>query len=135
MPDTQQHSPTVISYARALLETASEQSQAEAVNADLQALREAIESNPSFTAFLRDPAICDEQRLKSLEAALRGASPLLLNFVRVVAQHGRLGSLTRIADAHEDLLSEQLGKIEVDVIVAQKLDAAQLEQVRQKVSR
>ena len=57
-----------------------------------------------------------------------------MNFVGVVAQHNRLADLPRIADAYEDLLGEMLGKIEVDVIVAQKLSADQLEQVRQKVS-
>lgn len=129
-----QYSPAVVSYARALLELASEQNQAEPLNADLQAFREAIQSDPAFNAFLRDPAIGAEQRLKTLKTALSGASPLLMNFVGVVAQHNRLADLPSIADAYDDLLGEMLGKIEVDVIVAQKLDANQLEQVRQKVS-
>ena len=51
------YSPAVVSYARALLELASEQNQAEPLNVDLQAFREAIQSDPAFNAFLRDPAI------------------------------------------------------------------------------
>ncbi len=134
MQDTQQHSPAVISYARALLELANEQNQAEAMNVDLQALREAIEGDPSFVAFLRDPGISNDLRLATLKNAISGASPLLVNFLGVVAQHARMSDLPHIAEAYEDLLGEQLGKVEVDVIVAQKLDADQLEQVRQKVS-
>lgn len=132
--DTQQHSPMVISYARALLELASEQNAAEAVNADLQALREALEGDTSFKAFLRDPGISDEQRLKALRSAVGNSSPLLSNFLGVIAQHNRFAQLVNIAEAYEDLLGEQLGKIEVDVIVAKKLDGDQLEKVRQKVS-
>ena len=136
MPSTaaQQHSPTVISYARALLELATEQGQAEAINAELQALSEAVQSDPSFTAFLRDPGISEEQRLAVLKRALSGGSPLLLNFLGVVSTHGRLPLVRQLAEAYDDLLAEQLGKIEVDVIVAKRLDADQLEQVRRRVS-
>jgi F-type H+-transporting ATPase subunit delta len=38
-------------------------------------------------------------------------------------------------EAFNDLLEEQLGNVEVDVTVAQRLDAGQLEQVRQRVSQ
>src|SRR3954469_22519559 len=54
--------------------------------------------------------------------------------MQLLASKGKLAHLDQIADAYDDLLDEQLGKIEVDVTVAQKLTAEQLEQVRQKVS-
>jgi F-type H+-transporting ATPase subunit delta len=47
----------------------------------------------------------------------------------------RLKEIPAIAAAYDDLLDEKLGKIEVDVTVAQKLSPDQLEQVRQRVSQ
>lgn len=131
-----QHSPTVIAYARSLLELANEQNQAEPINRDLGALAEALESDDSFDHFLRSPSISDTDRLDVLKKAIGGgASPLLGNFLGVLGSHGRLALLPKIADAYDELLGQQLGKIEVDVTVAQKLSPEQLEQVRAKVSQ
>jgi len=59
---------------------------------------------------------------------------LLLNFMLLVNQKGRLSLLPAIAGAYDDLLDERHGKVEVDVTVSQKLDNDQIETVRQKVS-
>lgn len=130
------HSATSISYAKSLLQLANESNQAEAINADLQALREAMDSDPSFAQFFRNPSISDAERLEVLNKALSGGgSQLLKNFLGVLGAHGRLGTLADVAGAYDDLLGEQLGKIEVDVTVAQRLTPDQLEQVRQRVSQ
>ena len=102
---------------------------------DLQALREAIESDPTFKEFLSNPSVSTGDRARVLKSTLEGrASQLLRNFVGVLAANGRLGLLTQAAEAYDGLLGEQLGKVEVDVIVAQRLTPEQLEKVRQKVS-
>jgi F-type H+-transporting ATPase subunit delta len=136
MSQNNQHSQTAVAYAKSLLELANESNQAEAINADLQALREALDSDPSFAQFFRNPSISDAERLEVLNKALSGGgSQLLKNFLGVLGAHGRLGILADVAGAYDDLLGEQLGKIEVDVTVAQKLSPDQLELVRQKVSQ
>ncbi len=137
MAQNNQHSQTAVAYAKSLLELANESNQAEAINADLEALREATESDASFAQFFRNPSISDADRLAVLTKSLSGVggSQLLTNFLGVLGQHGRLGILADVAGAYDDLLGEQLGKIEVDVTVAQKLSPDQLEQVRQKVSQ
>ena len=69
-----------------------------------------------------------------MERVLKGqVSPLMWNFLQVLNQKGRLGLLGQIAAAYDELLDEQLGKVEVDVTVAQRLTDEQLEQVRQRV--
>ena len=134
MAQNTQHSPTVIAYAKSLLELATEQKQAEPINGELTAIGEAIRSNDSFENFLRSPSVSDDDRLAVLKKATTGASQLVSNFLGVLASHSRLGLLSQIAEAYDDQLGEQLGKIEVDVTVAQKLTSEQLEKVRQKVS-
>ncbi|HEX3358521.1 MAG TPA: ATP synthase F1 subunit delta [Tepidisphaeraceae bacterium] len=128
-------SPTAVSYATALLELANERKQTEQIGEDLSGLRQLLTDNPMFGAYLADPSIGDTERSATLKRIFEGKiAPLLEHFMEVLAAKGKLGHLREIADAFDDLLDEQLGKIEVDVTVAQKLTPEQLEEVRQKVS-
>ncbi len=132
---TTHHSPTILSYAQSLLELASEQNQAEPIGQEIGQLAEVIEQNPTFAAYLADPGIGQEDRANVLKHTFSGkVSPLMWNFIGVLNLKRRLKNLPEIASAYDDLLDEKLGKIEVDVTVAQKLSADQLEQVRQRVS-
>lgn len=130
-------SSTANAYARSLLELANEQGQqAEAMGRELAEIRDIIRANPGFADFLSNPGIGGAERTEALERVFRGkVSPLIWNFMGVLNAHGRIGQLAQIADAYEDLLEEQMGIVEVDVTVAQRLDPDQLEQVRQRVSQ
>jgi F-type H+-transporting ATPase subunit delta len=135
MPKTDQTSPVAIAYARSLLELAEERKQMEQADEELRVLREVVEANPTFRAFLRDPAIGEQERADTIKRVFGGKlSPLVMNFLGVVNAHGRLGMIEEIARAYDELLDERLGKIEVDVTVAQRLGPDQLEQVRRSVS-
>jgi len=136
MPETTHNSPTAVVYAQSLLELANEQKQAEAIGQELAGIGEIIDQNPTFSQFLIDPAISEDERAKLIQNVFGGrVSKLLMNFLGVLNVKGRTGLLGQIASAYQDLLDEQLGKIEVDVTVAQKLTPEQLETVRQKVSQ
>ena len=127
--------PTAVAYARSLLELAGERNQADEVGQEMAAARELLEQNPTFAAFVADPGIGAAERTATLERIFRGrASPLVMNFLGVLNNRGRLRLLDAVAQAYNDLLDEQKGNVEVDVTVAQRLDPEQLEQVRQRVS-
>src|SRR5258707_1002310 len=122
-------------YARSLLELANENKSAETTGAELGALKTILEGNPSFRMYLTDPAIGTDERHAALSRIFRSnVSPLLYNFLGVLNQKGRLSILSQAIEAYDDLLREQLGKIEVELYVAQKLADTQLESVRQRVS-
>jgi F-type H+-transporting ATPase subunit delta len=128
--------PTAVAYARSLLELATEGGQADEVGREMAGVRELLEQNPTFAAFLADPGIGAAERTATLEKLFRGrASPLVFNFLGVVNNHGRMRLLGPIAQAYGDLLDAQKGNVEVDVTVAQRLTPDQLEQVRQRVSQ
>ena len=132
---TSHSSPTAVSYAQALLDLATEQGQAEAAGQELTDLRTVLDEYPAFAEFLRNPGIGGADRTAAMDRVLRGRiSPLLWNFLRVLNGKGRLGLLHQIADAYDDLLDQRVGRVEVDLTVAQRLDDAQVEQVRQRVS-
>jgi F-type H+-transporting ATPase subunit delta len=136
MAEQQDHpSSSAVAYATALLDLANEKKITEQIAGELKSLQQIIAENPAFKTYLGDPSIGDDERQQMLERIFGGkVSPLLDHFLHVVAGKERLGMLEEIADAFDDLLDEQLGKIEVDVTVAQKLSADQLEDVRKKVS-
>jgi F-type H+-transporting ATPase subunit delta len=128
-------SSTAVAYATALLELANERNLTGPIGEDLAGLRQVLTETPSFQAYLSDPSISDTERGEALKRIFGGKiTPLLEHFLEVLAAKGKLGHLGQIADAFDNLLDEQLGKIEVDVTVAQKLTSEQLEEVRQKVS-
>lgn len=128
--------PTALSYARSLLELASERNEADEIGQEMAGIRELLVQNPTFAAFLADPGIGAGERTATLDKLFRGrASPLVMNFLGVLNNRGRLRLLGSIAQAYNDLLDEQKGNVEVDVTVAQRLSPDQLEQVRQRVSQ
>ena len=127
--------PTAVAYARSMLELANERGQADEIGREMSAIREVTDQNPTFSAFLADPGIAASERTATLDRVFRGrVSPLVMNFLGVLNNKGRLRLLGSIAEAYGNLLDEQSGKVEVDVTVAQRLSPDQLEQVRQRVS-
>jgi F-type H+-transporting ATPase subunit delta len=128
-------SPLAVSYAQALLELANESNSAAAMGEELRDLRQVIDTNPDFAQVLASPAISTEERGKLIHTVFDGrASTLMLHFLGLANQNGRLNILPAIAGAYDDLLDQQQGQVEVDVTVAHRLNDDQLESVRQRVS-
>jgi F-type H+-transporting ATPase subunit delta len=132
---TPHNSPLSLAYAASLLELADEQHQTEQIAQELMALRQVLADNAAFGLYLADPAISQTERGEKLKHIFANQfSKLMMNFLGVLNQENRLGTIVHIADAYDSLLREKQGKIEVDVTVAHKLTSEQLEEVRQKVS-
>jgi ATP synthase F1 delta subunit len=88
---TTHKSPLAVAYAQALLELAQPQNQHEAIGRELAQLREIIEQNKTFALFLADPAISEAEHGEVLKRVFQGqVSPLLMNFLGVVNQKGRI---------------------------------------------
>src|SRR4051794_37827378 len=97
---TTHYSPTAVSYAQSLLELAGDR--ASSIGQELADLRQVVDTNPTFAAFLADPAIGDTQRVGVLERVFKGKiDPLLWNFLGVLNNKGRLGILAEIVGAYE----------------------------------
>jgi F-type H+-transporting ATPase subunit delta len=135
MPKQIHPSSSAVAYATALIELANDRKLTQPIAEELSGLREVLAQNPTFRQFLADPSIGESERTEVLTRVFGGKlQPLLDHFMKLLAAKHKLGQLDQIADAYDDLLEEQLGKIEVDVTVAQKLSPDQLEDVRKKVS-
>jgi F-type H+-transporting ATPase subunit delta len=129
-------SPLAIAYAQALLDLANEQNIAGPIAEELDAIRDLANSEPLFSQLLANPAISVEQKRQFLHRVFDGqASTLMLHFLGLVNEKGRLSLLASITAAYHDLLDEQQGLIEVDVTVASQISDQELNGVREKVSR
>ena len=134
--DTDRPSPTAVAYAHSLLDLADEQKQAEPIGQELDDIKRVIDENAGAREVFSNPAISIDERAEMLSRVFRGkVSPLLFNTLNVMNQHNRLGLIGQMAVAYGELLDEKLGKIEVDIIVAQKLTPEQMEAAKQKVSK
>jgi F-type H+-transporting ATPase subunit delta len=133
--EPQHASLTAFTYAQSILELANEQKQPEPIGQELAALKQILDENPSIREVFTSPAISAEEREQLLERVFRNnLAPLLFNTLGVLNAHNRLGLISQIAQAYDELLDKQLGKVEVDLTVAQKLDAGQLDQAKKRIS-
>ena len=127
---------TAFTYAQSILELANDQKQAEPIGQELVALKQIIDENPQIREVFTNPAISADERDQLLQRVFQGKiAPLLFNTLGVLNQHNRLGLISQIAQGYDDLLDQQLGKVEVDLTVAQKLTPEQLETAKQKISQ
>jgi len=110
-------------YAKALLAAAEKAKQTEAVLAELDALvADVLDKLPDFDEALRTPRIAPEEKLRLLERVFASrVSPLMLNFLKVVAQHERLDCLRAIQRAAQKQYNEMRNRVEVLVETAAPL--------------
>lgn len=123
-------------YAQALLELADERNVAQPMAEQLEVLAELVGEYPTFRQFLADPGISPEERSGVLERVFKNRiDPLLYDTLRLLNARGRLGLIQRIAEAYRQLLDEKMGRVKVEVTVAQCLDDHELKQVKDQISQ
>ena len=117
-------------YARSLFELADAkggQPEIESVAGQLEDILEITRQNPRFAEFLASQILSTGKRRDSLRAIFEGrCSDLVLRFLLVCNDKGRLNKLAGIASAYDSLLQDRYGRVEVDVFTATGLDARQL---------
>ncbi|HAY79742.1 MAG TPA: ATP synthase F1 subunit delta [Planctomycetaceae bacterium] len=111
-------------YAKALLGAAG--SKAEEVVTEVEVfVSDVFGTLPRLESVLSSPRVPAEAKNAMLDNAFQGkVSVTTLNFLKVVAQHGRMDSLRGIARAARVQLNELQGRVEVLVKTAEPLDDA-----------
>jgi F-type H+-transporting ATPase subunit delta len=114
-------------YAEALLAIAEQRGEADAVHEDLRSLgRDLCPNIPGFEAFLDSPAISKKRKDEFITKALEGrATPLLVDFLRLLNRKDRLGSLRLIAIAYRSLRDSRANRLRVLVETAAPLTEEQ----------
>jgi F-type H+-transporting ATPase subunit delta len=108
-------------YATALFEAAREQGRLQPVREQLQQVVAAEAEVPELRELLRNPQIDPRARASALEDVLSGGEDLLRNFLLVLADKGRTGSLEEIAREFERQIAEHEGIVHAELTTAVEL--------------
>lgn len=121
-------------YARAVIELAASDAQATEIGAELSDLAGIIGRENTLRAFLLDPALTKANRWDVVRRSLQGrVNQLTFNLLGVLNEKGRMALLPEIGSTYQQLLDERLGRVRIDMTVAQGLDAGQMQMVQQRI--
>lgn len=123
-------------YAEALYEAACADSAAAAVRADVDSLRQVLDQYPQFARLLADPELPQDRKEQTLRKTFEDkVAPLTLNFLLVLNQRWRLGSLGAILAEYAQMDNvRRLGRREVQVTSAADLDETMCEKIRRGIA-
>ncbi len=123
MPGT----PAARRYAKALLDLARAQGMQETVGVELARVAEVL-ADPSLAKMLAVPNLPLKTRKDIAEqlGATLSLQPLMSNFLRVLAENGRLSIVTHIESAYQRLLERALGRVRAKVHAAAPLSEEEL---------
>ena len=108
-------------YATALFEAARERDRLEPVRDELAQIVAAEAEVPELRELLRNPQLDPRARASAMEEVLSGGEELLRNFLLVLADKGRTGSLEEIAREFERLIAEHEGIVHAELTTAVEL--------------
>jgi len=108
-------------YARALYGAAKEEGIVEETREELADFVAAVRDVPELRAVLRNPQIDPRAKSSALEAITGGAHDIVRNFVRLLAEKGRIGEIEEIERELERLVAREQGRITVELTTAKQL--------------
>src|SRR5947209_15953850 len=114
-------------YARAFADVAVQHKlDADATVAELSQIAELLHGNRELRNVLGNPAVPREQKLHLLDAIIKrmGGSKLLRNFLAVLIDHHRIGSIGEILEQFRQELDRRRGIAEALIRSARALTAA-----------
>jgi len=125
------------SYAEALVNAAEKAGQADAVLDELDELvADVFKAHPKFAALVSSPSIPAHEKDRILGETFGGrALPTVVNFLRVLNRHGRLGHLEAITRAARAIFDRRQNRQPVTVRSAVPLDDSQKAALRDRMAR
>ena len=106
-------------YGLSLFEVAQEVGQVKDVLDELTQVCDVMDQFPGFQNLLGSPVLSKEERVKLVEEDFKGqVSPYLLNFLKLLAEGGRMSHLGEIAAEYRALYYEQENIQEVTAVTA-----------------
>ena len=124
-------------YARSLYELADEaggQDKIVEVAQELEQTCELARADRTFATFLASPIINRAERGAALRRIFHGnVTDLVLRFLLVLNDRGRLSHLEPIDDAFDQLVHEAFGRVEVDVFTPGPLEGGQVDALKQRI--
>ena len=124
-------------YAAALFDLADERRILDEVASDLRQLRAMVQASPDLLRLIRSPILSRDEQSKGIEALAEaaGLSPLVRDFLAVVARNRRLFAVPAMIEAFLAELAARRGEVTAEVSAAQPLSEAQLAALNEQLRR
>jgi F-type H+-transporting ATPase subunit delta len=122
-------------YAKAFLAAAESAGQTEALMAELDSLVvDVLDRLPRLDNILSSAMVGHDDKLRLIDQALgKRASPLLVNFLKVLSAHGRLSIVRQIRVAAQAQYDQMRGRVRIKVRTATAIDEALAARIAQTV--
>jgi F-type H+-transporting ATPase subunit delta len=105
------------------------------VQADLDALRDGVNSSDELGSVLSNPEIDSRVKGDILSRIAEGADELVVNFVRLIAEKGRADALAGIADEFDALVAEAARILDVELTTAHALSDAEFGSILSQIEQ
>jgi F-type H+-transporting ATPase subunit delta len=130
---------TVVSrrYAKALFAVGQEKGEIEAYGKDLAEMAGVLEESPELLRVFANPVFSPEQKKNILEGLFQKVeiSQMVKNFMKLLADKGRLGKLPEISQYYQVLLDEAQGVVRGELTTAIDLDDAKQKSIKEQLEK
>lgn len=122
-------------YAEALLEAARDGKAIPQVRDEFAAFAGALAASPDLGDLLRNPQLDPTERRGAIDAIAEGSSETFRNFLRLLAEKGRLAELPDVYEEWERLLAAEERILEVELTTAVELSDEEAEAIVGKLEQ
>jgi len=105
------------------------------VSEELADFAAAVRDVPELRSALRNPQLEPRTKVAVLDELLGDADPLLRNFLRLVAEKGRIGSIEEMAREFDRLLAREERRLNVELTTARGLSDDEARDLLQQIER
>ena len=122
-------------YASALLSLAVDDNKVIDYQKEVKELRKIIRDNEDFILLLDSRFLSIEERMNNAEKILKGFSPDVINFIKIIIKHNRTCYLEDILEAFNSLCNENQDIVEGLIYSAFPLEEDTLLKIKKKISQ
>jgi F-type H+-transporting ATPase subunit delta len=123
-------------YAVAFMDVAAKQPNAAELTDEVDGLVGVLNRLPELEAMFRSMLIAPDDKEQLIDRAFgHRMSPTVVNFLKVLSRHNRLGLLRSISSIVKKMHKERSGIAEVEVRVATELDDALRQEISERIER
>ncbi len=120
-------------YARSLFEVASEHKQLDLIREQLNLFADTLRGSRDLEIFFFSPYFSSEEKKSGLAKAVKGADPILMNFLEALIERHRMPAVFRIQARYQELWDQANKLLPVQVTSAVPLDEATVRSVGQRI--
>jgi ATP synthase F1 delta subunit len=122
-------------YARALYNAAAERGRVKEVQAEIATVASAMAELPQLRSVVGNPQLDAGSKAAVLEAAVGEPDELVSNFLRLLAEKGRAGSIEGIHAELERMIAFAEGRLSVTLTTAYELTDKEADEIVERIER